>query len=449
MLDLNCLYNFLQNSQHEPLTEDVISATKRAFIDTLAVTIAGSQVSPLPEITRDLAYDGGQCTIIGKGTGFNPQVAAFYNSTAAHVLDMDDCDPYMGHPSAVLVPTLLALGEDGNVSGENIVKAYASSYFAAHALGERCCYDISSHGWHATSVIMTVAAAWCGGMVCGFNAKQFADATSVAASFASGVRGNFGTPVKPIHAGISAQNGVLIAKLVEKGVYGSPLAVTGAEGYFKLFAGLDWNPKENNLLENTLKSTNPLLISPQTMKLYPSCSSNHQAVFAFLDIFKEHPELSAENVKSINVYLNKWALGELVTPQPKTGVQARFSPGFHFALTLQRLPIVPTSFTDDVVNYQKTQEIIAKTKLYCEPSYNERFPWPARVVIQTTNGESFEKIRDEIDGGQKFPLTDQQINEKFLLCTTPVLGEKSKQLLEKLLVMEKLESIGELSKFLS
>ena len=164
MTGLQPIYSFLEQSQKENLPTDVTRAAKKAFIDTICVMLAGSRVFPLPQITKQLPKTGANASIAGLSSGYEAQSAAFYNATAAHVLDMDDCDPYMGHPSAVLIPAILALGETLSVSGQKALQAYACAYQAGYALGRQCCYDISAQGWHATSVIMNLVSAW----ACGF-----------------------------------------------------------------------------------------------------------------------------------------------------------------------------------------------------------------------------------------------------------------------------------------
>ncbi len=446
MKGLNPIYEYLERAQIDEPDTDVLKISKQVFIDTIAVMIAGSKVSPIPQINASLQEKDGQTTIVGKGQGYLPETSAFVNAAAAHVLDMDDCDPYMGHPSAVLVPTVLALSENLSLSGQKVLRAYAAAYQAGDALGKQCCYDISAQGWHATSVLMTLISSWCAGFLLGFNQEQFKTTTSVAASFASGLRGNFGTPVKPIHTGIAARNALTVVNLVKNGVYGSDDAVYGDEGFFNLFAHRKWTEELSLHLTEELQKPNPLLNGTRTVKLFPSCSSNHQAVFAFLDILKEHPELNSELVSTITVFLNKWALGELVTPQPQTGVEARFSPAFHFALALKRLPISPDYFQTQWVKKTDIQNVIQKTTLRHDCQYDDLFPWPARVVVQTRDGHEYVKVRDDIPGGKKYPLTEKELEEKFFNCSVSVLGEdKAKELLKKLKHLENVRSMTEVT----
>lgn len=446
MTGLKPITSFLQQAQALELDVAVLKATKRAFIDTIAVMLAGSKISPLPQIIASLQDKDGGTTIVGKGCGYSLTTAAFVNATAAHVLDMDDCDPYMGHPSAVLVATILALTESLSLSGQKALQAYAAAYQVGDALGKQCCYDISAQGWHATSVLMTLISSWCAGFLRDFSADEYEKTATVAASLACGVRGNFGTPVKPVHTGIAARNALLVSQLVKDGVYGSEDALFGKEGFFNLFAHLNWSDQKTLSLKEELLERRPLLVGTQTVKVFPSCSSNHQAVFAFLDILKEHPELNSDLISSITVFLNKWALGELVTPKPKTGVEARFSPAFHFALALNHLPISPDYFQTQWVKKTEIQDVIKKTVLQHDRQYDNLYPWPARVVVQTTDGREYVKVRDHIPGEKKYPLTDEELEEKFLNCSMSVLGkEKAKKLIEKLKHLENIPSMNEVT----
>lgn len=446
MTGLKPITSFLEQAQALELEAAELKAAKRAFIDTVAVMLAGSKVAPLPQIIASLQDKDGRATIVGKGCGYSLTTAAFVNATAAHVLDMDDCDPYMGHPSAVLVPTILALSESLSLSGQKALQAYAAAYQVGEALGKQCCYDISAQGWHATSVLMTLISSWCAGFLRDFSADEYEKTATVAASLACGVRGNFGTPVKPVHTGIAARNALLVSQLVKDGVYGSEDALLGKEGFFNLFAHLNWSDQKTLSLKEELLERRPLLVGTQTVKVFPSCSSNHQAVFAFLDILKEHPELNSDLISSITVFLNKWALGELVTPKPKTGVEARFSPAFHFALALNHLPISPDYFQTQWVKKTEIQDVIKKTVLQHDRQYDNLYPWPARVVVQTTDGREYVKVRDHIPGEKKYPLTDEELEEKFLNCSMSVLGkEKAKKLIEKLKHLENIPSMNEVT----
>ena len=56
-------------------------------------------------------------------------------------------------------------------------------------------------------------------------------ALAIAASEASGLKENFGTMVKPLHAGLAARNGVLAALLARCGMTASAAALDGPQGF--------------------------------------------------------------------------------------------------------------------------------------------------------------------------------------------------------------------------
>lgn len=446
------IYDYFVTASQSALPQDVLNAAKRAIIDTVAVMIAGTQIEPLPSITKIPSAAGGDSTITCIGSGFPATTAAFYNATAAHVLDMDDYGLCMGHPSAVLVPALFALGEELNVSGQKLLNAYATSIAAGYALGKQCYYKIHARGWHATSVFMSVVASWGCGFLQNFNKEKYQMCTTCATSFSCGIRGNFGTPVKPIHAGLAAQNAVLSSQLVNSGVSGSNSSVFGKEGFLRLYADMEWGEKDSHNLSCQLQNTHPLIEPGLTIKMFPSCSSNHQATFAFLDILKEHPNITPDDIASIEVSLTQKALSELVSPNPTTGVEARFSPAFHFALALHGFNISPQNFTTEIVQRPEIQNIINLTSLVHDPSFDNIpgiLPWPARVTVVTKSGEILSKIRIYVDGGSTLPLTSQQLKEKFFSCVAPILGDTlCNTLYEKLLSLESLDSIFEVTRLL-
>ncbi|WP_181779952.1 MmgE/PrpD family protein, partial [Pseudonocardia pini] len=82
------------------------------------------------------------------------------DGTAAHALDFDDVDDALiAHPSAVLVPALLAGGQAPDVSGATLLDAFAVGIVAGRAVAAGL--GIAEHygrGWHSTGTVGAVAA---------------------------------------------------------------------------------------------------------------------------------------------------------------------------------------------------------------------------------------------------------------------------------------------------
>src|SRR5262245_6172806 len=97
------LASYAAGESFEKLPEAAVRAARRAILDTLGVTLAGS-VEVTAERARALVAHrrGGsdEATIIGSALRASVEDAALANGTAAHALDYDDLHQSLsGHPS--------------------------------------------------------------------------------------------------------------------------------------------------------------------------------------------------------------------------------------------------------------------------------------------------------------------------------------------------------------
>ena len=443
---------------YEPLVEyltrektfsaEELAAAKRSILDCSAVIIAGTRENPLPNLLQIPYRGAGKSSILGYGGGYSAQDAALYNGIASHILDLDDCSAsFWGHPTVVTLPALYALGEQLNSSGEEIVNAYLAGLEAICKLG--VCYGANVHatGWHATGVFGSLSAACACGVLLGFDKQQFQYVIGAAASLSCGLRANFGTSTKALHVGIACQNGLLAALMVQKGLTSSINALDGAEGFIQLFTGEPCSEEKTARLQQILTETYAINDPGFVLKAYPSCSSNHQATEALLKILDKHP-IHAEDVEKIDAYVSISVLRELVTPDPKTEVEARFSPGFHFGLLLNGMPIVPASFRMEKINLPEVQRIIKATTLIHYPAYDS-IPgvdvWPARVKVTLKDGTVYEEECWYPSGHPKNDFSPQRMKEKVSNCCVPVIGEeKTERFYEALSDLEHAASIRDI-----
>ena len=164
--------------------------------------------------------------------------SALANGTAAHALDYDDmCFVSLAHPSAPLVPAALAAAELAGQSGRAALDAYVVGFEVECLLGRRLQPRHYQRGWHPTSTLGTIGSAAAASRLFGLDAGTTAHALAIAASQASGLKENFGTMIKPLHAGLAAQNGITAALLAQRGLTGSELAIDGPQGYLSAMDG--------------------------------------------------------------------------------------------------------------------------------------------------------------------------------------------------------------------
>ena len=251
---------------------------KKAFLDTLAVSLSGSQLDSARIVTalaRELGR-GGPCSVIGHGFKADVLAAALANGTAAHAELFDDnSEPMMSHPSASLVSALLPLGQSRGLGGAEVLLAYVAGFEVNVVLGRQLNPRMYEAGWHVTRTlgVLGVTAACCRLLKLG--PQPLRAALGIAASMASGLRQNFGTMTMALHAGLTARDAVHAALLAEKGFLSDSEALDGKYGFFHLFAGAQ--PKALPLGQPFELVESGIIFKP-----YPSGAPTHAAVHAAL-----------------------------------------------------------------------------------------------------------------------------------------------------------------------
>src|SRR4029434_9117415 len=102
---------------------ELLPRVREAFLDSFGVMLAGCREQSAQIAARWVRSQGadGQCTVIAAPDfRTSPANAALANGVAAHTFDYD----HFGHQSAVMVPCVLAAGENKSASGRALIEAY-------------------------------------------------------------------------------------------------------------------------------------------------------------------------------------------------------------------------------------------------------------------------------------------------------------------------------------
>jgi 2-methylcitrate dehydratase PrpD len=173
---------FVAGLEYDDIPFEAVRVINMAFADCVGCTIAGAS-EPAPRILAAmLAPAGGVATLLGMRGRASALDAAWINGTAAHALDFDDVAQRGGHPSAALVPAILAEAEALGATGEQMIVAYAAGY---ETLADLVARDADQHhdkGWHPTGVFGALGAAAACASLRGLNAEQAAMAIAASAS---------------------------------------------------------------------------------------------------------------------------------------------------------------------------------------------------------------------------------------------------------------------------
>lgn len=162
---------------YEDLTESGLHLFRIALVDTLGVALAGADFDAAA-IARAVAVPdtSGTSLILGSTDRVSALDAGMLNGIAAHALDYDDGNQIMGgHPSALLIPALLALGEEVGASAREVIVAYAAGFEVMIRLSRGVNTAHYEKGWHPTSTIGVLGVAAAGARLLGLTAAQCYD----------------------------------------------------------------------------------------------------------------------------------------------------------------------------------------------------------------------------------------------------------------------------------
>jgi len=423
------------------------SIARTGIADCFGVLVAGARDREIALIDRELGSSAGVAlvSLIPSGARRSIDSAALINGVAAHILDYDDVG-LDGHPSAVLVPAILAQGEAGGASGAEMLTAYIAGYEVWAELLIREPTPLHRKGWHPSAVLGTVAAAAACAKLRRLDAAGAATAMAIAASMASGVVANFGTMTKSFQVGRAAQSGVIAARLAQAGLTASLDALEHAagllialspEGKADLDRPFDAAQKEWHIVGHGLN-----------IKRYPICYATHRSIDAALDLVERHG-LVPEQVERIHVSTGQTQMLMLRNSRPQTGLEAKFSMQFAMAAALVARRVGLAELTDGFVRRPEVQAIFPRVVLTGTAATmpGSNFAPADAVEITTNSGATFKSAPVEYaKGSHQRPLSRDELWTKFADCLSDEVPDAKKSAaFEKLMIFDRLNGAGELA----
>jgi len=303
------------------LPEPVCELARQGVLDYLGVALAGA-ADPLVRILLDeMAEAGGasQAGIIGHSIRLPALSAALVNGAAAHALDYDDVNMAMpGHPSVAILPGLLALAEFNGSSGREVVTAFVAGYETACRIGAALQPGHYNLGFHSTSTVGSFGSAAACARLLGLDSETTAMALGIAGTQAAGLKSQFGTMCKPFHAGKAAQNGLLAARLAERGFSSRTDLVECVQG-FALTHGPDFVP------EAALATPEAgFHVLANLFKYHAACYFTHAPIECARRLRDEH-RLTPDTIAGITLKIDASCDRVCNIPVPADGLQSKFS----------------------------------------------------------------------------------------------------------------------------
>lgn len=412
------LADFVATVTYEDVPESARATTKRAFLDTVGVTLAGAGDDAGATVFETDGIDStaaAAATILGVGTDRPAAERALRTGTASHALDYDDLSWAMdGHPSVTLVPPLLVLADESDASGEDLVTAFAAGFEVECALADPISPHHYEEGWHATATFGTFGATAAAASLFDLSAAETRHALNVAASMPAGLKRNFGSMTKPLHAGLAARSGITAARLASGGFTADPDALSGDRGFWDLYGPEErdrfaFDPDEWILVDRGIH-----------VKYYPCCYFTHTSIAGTRALVDEH-DINPADIERVHVLVARGAADALHHSDPETGLEAKFSLEYTVASAAVRDRVGLDAFEAAAIGDGAVQRVRERVDYTVDDDlhYDSH---EAVVRIETSEG-SYERHQENPPGTHEDPLTDTELREKFEECAHRAVSE--------------------------
>ena len=408
-----------------------VVVAERGVLDYFTVAIAGSTAPGISGLVKyaERTYAEGRSTLLASGGKRAAEAAALVNSATGHVLDFDDMHEALGgHPTVAVLPAALAVGEEHALGHRNIIDAYILGVEVAARLG-RCLNPTHyERGWHPTATLGIFGAAAAAARLLRLDVATTQTALGIAASMAAGIKGNFGTFMKPGQVARAAANGTAAAYLAAGGITASPHALEGVQSFSEVFNGaaqgvIDWSPMST--FGKTWLIADPGLV----FKLYPCCGSTHAPIDAMLTLVREH-ELEHSSIEAIDVLLHPRRLPHINRPNPASGLEAKFSLQYAVAVAATGRPPGMADFVDGALADDIVRSLRGKVRLGELPEQDQiLIPGQkdcfATVVSVRARGRTYSQRALAPQGfDPAVPITTGQLEAKFHAAVPAAVGQE-------------------------
>ncbi len=356
--------DFACHTRLADIPEDVVHLGKRSILDGLGLALAGAASEGSQLIRQHLrslscSSDRGS-SVLGSDMRLAPRFAAFANGVSVHADDYDDTqlavakDRVYGlltHPTAPALPAVLALAERDGRSGQDMLTAYQVAVEVETKISEAINPRHYQHGFHSTATCGTIGASAGAANLLGYDVETTRRTLGIAASQSSGLRENFGTMMKPFHAGRAAESGVVAAELAGLGFTATPVILEADRGFFRAAGG----SYDADMIDGKLGNPWTFAAPGVSIKPHPSGSLTHPGMGLMLGLIHKH-DIQPQQVERVRVGTNQNMPNALIHHRPTNELQAKF--GMEFLLSERKAGLA--EFTDEVVNRPDVQALIKR-----------------------------------------------------------------------------------------
>ncbi len=429
--------DFIHNLRLEKLPSSVVQKAKICLLDLVGTSLAGAKAKGA-KILLDFSTQqmGGsrEATIIRGNRKLSCVSAALINGFITNALDMDDgYRKIKGHPGAAVFPAVLAVSERVRASGKEFLEALVTGY----EIGIRAGEILHSHYgyYHGSGSWGAIASAAAAARLLKLREQEIRHALGIAEAFAPLVPEMRAVefPSMAPKDGIpwGAMVGTSAALLAERGFTGVPSLLGDSERNQEIFT-LGKEFKMGKLY----------------FKPYPCCRWAQPAIEGVLKTMAakdlNHTEISKVTIRSFSEAVS------LCQKPPLTLEEAEYHVLYPVAVAAVYGQFNPRYLGEKYLRDKKIGQFMKKVVLKRDPKIEQEFPEKclSEVELVTNQGEKYRSGVMAARGDFDLPLSEEELEEKFVTITRGILAEKERYSVINVAKNFEKQHVGDLVKFL-
>lgn len=412
----NPIYDFIHEVSYDAAPEAVQRALKLALLDLLGVAAVGTTT----KLSKIICEHATLCFGAGEGSRgsrilFDGRKCSAPGAALAGGMTIDSVDahdghkPTKGHVGCGVLPAALAFAE---IHAETSESEFLNQLLLGYEIGSRAGVAL-----HATAPDYHTSGAWVA-LACAAIGCRSLRLDSALIKEALGIAEYHGPRSQMMRAidhptmlkdgsGVGAMTGVSAALLAQGGFTGSPALTVESSEVAELWndLGSRWRMLE------------------QYVKAYPVCRWAQPAIAAVLKLQSEC-EFRHKDIKRIEVGTFHES-SRLACIEPRTTEEAQYSLPFPVAVAVVHGDVGIAHIDGRGLQDTDVLRISRLINIVEVDEYNKYFPQRrvSRVQIDLHDGRTINSGPMEAAGDPENPLAEQEIIEKFLRYSSPVLSE--------------------------
>ncbi len=431
------LAEFVVSLRYDALPSAVREMVTWCVMDWAGSAIRGSLEAPAGAVKKVLDSQGGidEATYLGWDHGGPALSAALLNGASSHTVELDDLHRNsIIHPGAAIIPAALAAAEAVDAPGKALLEGVVAGYEVGIRIGESA-NPGHYYYWHATGTCGTFGAAAAAAKILELSEEEIIHALGSAGTQAAGLwQFHYDDAMsKPLHAGKSAQNGLLSALLAAQGFTGARNILEGEKGFLRACA------PSHDVGAITAGLGSRYTILDNSFKIHASCRHTHGGIDLAMELRAQGVDHHQVEDMCYRTYSSAVDLVGGYTPESPT--QCRFSLPFCGAVAMVHGHVGLDDFEGAHLDHAEVSRLMSISRVEQDEAADREYPakWITRLECKLRDGTVLVKQTDHPRGDPENPLTEHELSQKFLGLAGSRLEERRAETL-----MARLKSIPEM-----